>query len=593
MTSPAADPHHSMRAQLTRAGQLHWFHWLIVALSAALTISAWWFVSAEHEEKIAIRFQEEVDRVHVLLVERMAKYEDGLQAGVAFLVTHGIDTDFETWERYADAVQIQDKYPGINGLGVIYALPREPAALKRFLDRQRAERPSFGIHPAHDQPELLPITYIIPVEGNEKAVGLDMAHEANRYQAAAKARETGTPQITGPIVLVQDAEQTPGFLFYAPFYRAGGPQPPESADARIAAFAGVVYAPFVVRKLIDGALRPEQRLVRIRLLDGDSVLYDEFIDGEGSPLLREEQVLPMHGRSWRLQIQTTPAFATAAHSQQPVFILVLGVVVDGLLLWFFVALSRANRRAVTYADEVVAHLRENESQLARRNEELTQFNYRTSHDLVAPLSTMRGFVSLAVDDIQEGDAEAAVEWLERIDAQCLRLTELTSDLLSLSRAQHDTEDPVAVDLPATVEDIRQGLSQACQELGVTIRDDCALSPPLHAPRRRVLQVLENLISNAVRYASPDREGRWVEVRARRLPGGVEVAVADNGPGIPPELQQRVFEMFFRGPGATAGGSGLGLYIVQQHAEKMGATISLESSPEGSTFTLYIPEEREA
>ena len=71
------------------------------------------------------------------------------------------------------------------------------------------------------RPNIGPITYIEPVSTNAKAVGLDMAHEANRYAAAKQARDSGVARITGPIVLVQDEQHTPGFLFYAPFYRGG------------------------------------------------------------------------------------------------------------------------------------------------------------------------------------------------------------------------------------------------------------------------------------------------------------------------------------------------------------------------------------
>ena len=428
-------------------------------------------------------------------------------------------------------------------------------------------------------------------------MGLDLAYEANRYAGLRRARETNTPQITGPIVLVQDAQQTPGFLFYAPFYRDPLAGPPEGAAERLDRFAGAVYAPFVMRNLIDGALRPEQRLVHIRLADGDSVLYDELESShpahDPAPLFTERVAMPMYGRTWTLDIQTTTAFRQAVSSRQPATILLVGLLIDGLLFWFFFAFSRANRRAVAYADEVVEHLRQNEQSLARANEELIQFNYRTSHDLVAPLSTIRGFIGLARDDVDSGDLQAAVTWIDQIDAQCGRLIALVGDLLKLSRAQHGEDESTSVDIAAAVEEIRAGLAESCQRYGVEIRTQCDVEPALYAPRRRVLQVLENLISNAVRYADPQRSPRWVEVRARRCApeegSGVEIQVADNGIGIPAKLQERVFAMFFRGPGSSAEGSGLGLYIVRQHVDKMGAKLSLQSSPAGSVFTILFPE----
>lgn len=104
-----------------------------------------------------------------------------------------------------------------------------------------------------------------------------MAHEINRLTAAKKARDTGVAQITGPITLVQDAGKTPGFLFYAPFYQGGIY---EEVAQRRKHFSGLVYAPFVVRKLMEGVLAKHKRHVGVRISDGQNVLYDELAASE-------------------------------------------------------------------------------------------------------------------------------------------------------------------------------------------------------------------------------------------------------------------------------------------------------------------------
>ncbi len=112
---------------------------------------------------------------------------------------------------YAESLRIEQKCPGINGIFVIEDVAREELAA--HLLGQRKTRPDCEVHPQHAEPDLQPIVYIEPEAPNQKAVGLDMAHEANLYTAALKARVSGKAQITGPIVLVQDEGQTPGFLF--------------------------------------------------------------------------------------------------------------------------------------------------------------------------------------------------------------------------------------------------------------------------------------------------------------------------------------------------------------------------------------------
>jgi CHASE1-domain containing sensor protein len=109
--------------------------------------------------------------------------------GVAAMRSHNNDMNNVQWSRYANALNIDKKYPGINGIGVIHHI--SPAKLELYLSKERQDRLHYQIHPAHNQNEYFPITYIEPVDSNAKAVGLDMAHETNRYIAAKKARTTG------------------------------------------------------------------------------------------------------------------------------------------------------------------------------------------------------------------------------------------------------------------------------------------------------------------------------------------------------------------------------------------------------------------
>ena len=202
------------REKLIRAGRLQWFHWVVVGSSLILTIGAWYFSSSQVQEKVESRFQRESAQVVELITERMLKYEDGLWGGVAAIQGQGGDISHPDWLKVAKSLSIGEKYPGINGIGVIHRVA--PEELSAYLEEQRNLRPDYAIHPRHEESEYLPITYIEPVATNAKAVGLDMAHETNRYTAAKKARDTGTAQITGPITLVQDAQKNRRVLVLRP-----------------------------------------------------------------------------------------------------------------------------------------------------------------------------------------------------------------------------------------------------------------------------------------------------------------------------------------------------------------------------------------
>ncbi len=349
-TATSAEALQEERRVILKSSRLHWFHWAVVLLSLVLTFLAWQFSKQQVEKNVNEQFLRASKQVVELVQERMKKYEDGLWGGVAAIQSQGGDIGYLNWRKFADSLRIDEKYPGINGIGVIHHLQRSEVG--EYLYRQRILRPDFKIHPEHDLEELFPITYIEPSVTNAKAIGLDIAHESNRYQAADKARVSGLAQITGPIVLVQDEGSTPGFLFYAPFY-AGGVQP--SLHARKKNFTGLVYAPFVFHKLMEGVLDKDRRQVRFSVKDGDDLLYDENLSDsqefDDKPSFSREISIDLYGRTWTFAIQTTKSFRADNHSDQPTIVLSGGILIDVLLLTLFIFLSKANRRAVSLVDK--------------------------------------------------------------------------------------------------------------------------------------------------------------------------------------------------------------------------------------------------
>lgn len=346
-----------------RNGKLHWYHWLVVVLSLVLTLSAWQVTSRLAEQKSQIQFNFQSDLLIELVKERMLKYEDALWAGVAAIHSQKEAVNTNTWKAFATALSIEEKYPGINGIGVIdYVAPDK---LEDYLAEQRQLRPDYRIHPAHDKNEYWPITHIEPVKQNQKAVGLDMAHEKNRHTASIKARDTATAQITGPIILVQDAKRTPGFLFFAPYYKFV--QPPNSIPLRRASFIANVYAPFIMEKLMQGTLKNENRLVNFKISDGEDLLYDELqADAEGydqAPLFSKTLKVDMYGRNWTFELQSTTLFRHQVSNDQPLMILIGGISIDIMLLILFIVLARSNKKAILYAGEMTRELKISEKKL--------------------------------------------------------------------------------------------------------------------------------------------------------------------------------------------------------------------------------------
>ncbi len=316
---------------------LHWVHWLVVSSSLLLTLLAWHISKTQTEEKLQLRFDFQARQLIDLVSERMSRYEDALRSGVATIHAQNHDINVVEWQRLAQTLHIEKRYPGINGIGVIHYVPTNK--LQKYLARERQLRPDYAIHPAHEQNEHWPISYVEPVAANKKAIGLDMAFEINRFTAAKKARDSNSTQITAPIVLVQDAKKTPGFLQFVPFYKS---KELGSLEQRQNQFIGHVYAPFIMYKLMEGTLSQKNRKVVFSVRDGKDVLYDELSSDnphyDRKPLFHSKETIEMYGRPWEFDISTAKSFRHGAAVHQSSFILIAGIIIDTLLLFLFVAL---------------------------------------------------------------------------------------------------------------------------------------------------------------------------------------------------------------------------------------------------------------
>lgn len=575
---------------LTDGARLHWVHWMIIIASALLTLVAWHFSRSQLADKIRNQYEREATQVVELVSERLQKYEDALWSGVAAI--HAGNLDYRRWNTFARTLRLETRYPGINGIGVILRLEREN--LEAHLQQQHLERPGYRIYPEHSAPELMPIVFIEPEATNAQAVGLDIAHEANRYEAAKRARNTGQAQITGPIVLVQDAGRTPGFLFYAPYYDAGYQVRADGGLSRpLERFVGMVYAPFVVKKLMEGTLEKARRQVGIRLSDGDSVLYDELVDGEAnfdpSPMFKTRVEVPVYGRTWVFDIWSGRSFREATRSSQPAMILLGGILIDTLLLCIFLMLSRANRRALDFAGRMTHELKQKTSRLEETNEELERFAYITSHDLKTPLRGISHLTEFLREDLQDYMAAPGANPeirrnLRRLDQRAVRMENLITGILSYSGLGARAELVESLDVAEFLNGLPDTLGVAPHQIV------CEGELPVFDTRRvRLEQVLINLVDNAFKYHH-DKNNASVTIACKAFEDHYEFSVRDDGPGIDPRFHARIFEVFQTlQPKDEVEGSGVGLAIVKKSVEGLGGKIRIVSEPgAGTCFRFTWP-----
>jgi signal transduction histidine kinase len=215
-----------------------------------------------------------------------------------------------------------------------------------------------------------------------------------------------------------------------------------------------------------------------------------------------------------------------------------------------------------------------------------EFIDTVSHELRTPLGFIKGYSTTLLRQDTEWDEETRREFLTIIDEEADRLTELISNMLESARLQSNTLpmnfQPVRLDAV-----IRDAMFRSKARYHIEVTANLPACPSILGDAVRITQVVENLFSNAAKYAP----GGMIDISLREQKGNIIINFTDHGPGIPPEHLPYLFDRFYRVPGQTtaSSGSGLGLFICKKIIEAHGGDISVKSRMgEGTTFLITLP-----
>ncbi|URI08996.1 PAS domain-containing protein [Aquincola tertiaricarbonis] len=547
---------------------------LVAGLLCAALLA--WQQARSNQALAQARFNEQAAFVADRLLVRMQDYEKGLRGARGVVVAAGDRLSRPLFRAYHASRDIDREFPGARGFGVIRrVLPQDEAA---FIEAARRDGwPPFALRqfsPHGDERYI--IQYIEPVERSPSAIGLDIASEPRRREAAQRAMRTGLAALTAPITLVQAQDRLMhSFLLLLPVYAPQ--QPLETPEQRMAAGVGWVYAPLS----IDDVLRDiELREVGFALGLSDAVPGGQaelFFTSPGYltgavPGLQAELRRPLFGREWHLSLRAQPAFVQGLNLLAPERVFAAGLAASLLLAALAYAYLR-NRRAESRAqlqqqrlaailaassDAIIAESPSGRvigwNQAAERI-----FGYGAAEAMGQPLSRVLLADDGSLPHAALRERVAGGETVPAFDAVC-RVRDGSLAEVSIALSPIRDEQGELRGLGLTIRDVgaRKAAERRLRELSATLEQQVSDRTAALEHARRDLQTLLDALPSMVGYWDKhlvNRFGnqayhRWFHLPPGSLPGRHLRDVADpdrlasNEPRIQAALagQPQTFEM---------------------------------------------------
>ncbi len=363
-----------------------------------------------------------------------------------------------------------------------------------------------------------------------------------------------------------------------------------AADSQTRGSADLANDPVAIRALTTDDVE------RGRFRQGDNDYADVAVPLESGPIVLFQAPLADSLATVRLvreRLLLATAFAL-------LLALVLGLTAAGMLANRLLRLETAAERIAggDFGAPIVDHGHDEIGDLARTFDRMRvhlaqldnarkEFVANASHELRTPLFSIGGFLELLAEE--ELDDETRRGFIETMQGQVQRLARLSTDLLDLSRVDAGQLSVArdAVDLGRVGETLAADIEHLAASTGHVLATDVRGDVWCSADEARVLQIGRALVTNAMTHTPA---GTTVTIRVRRVDDRAELAVADDGPGIPTAQREAVFGRFYRVEGGKASGSGLGLAIAREIARLMRGDVRLDSERAPTVFTLDLPAE---
>jgi len=246
--------------------------------------------------------------------------------------------------------------------------------------------------------------------------------------------------------------------------------------------------------------------------------------------------------------------------------------------------TACHSRDITEAKRIKLQLERQNAELIKANSELDRFVYSTTHDLRSPLTSILGLVDIMEKETKE---PSMLMYEGMIRKSISRLDDFIKNILSYSQNKDSELTVSKIQLQITIDEIVNSLRNMQEAEGIYFEFVIEEPHLFYSDLQRFSTILENLISNAIKYHKRDLTGRYIKIIAKSDMEHLHLSIEDNGIGIASIHHDKIFNMFYRLPSKSAG-SGFGLYIVKEAIERLQGSITVNSEEEkGTSFNIIL------
>lgn len=575
--------------------------WLILASSIILTIIAYHIYSDYSLKQENDGHDKETERIVDKIVKRMDHYGEVLQAARGlFAASKTVERD--EWKTFINTQKITERFPGIQGVGYQKRTTDKETFLKdmqelRTLGLLNRDPPTIDSDGYYRY-----IFYLEPVnERNKKAYGYNMFSEPVRRDAIERSRDNDAPALSGKVTLVQEIteKKQAGFLLYLPVYE--NDKPHQTVQERNRYLLGNVYAPFRAGDFINGIITDKMQNLDFLIYDNrvsDETLMYEYSElhmtNPTSHIYTKELHVENFGRTWIIVFYWYPESDVSSGRIPDYTILTAGLSLSVFLFFIIRNIRKASRKNNEQELESkiaeVKHRTEVEK-LEQVNKLKTEFVSMISHELKTPLVSIQGYSEMLGMESKNLTEDQKTD-VNEIHKNALVLGIIINDLLDTQKL--DLKNIVLskseVDINTLVNNAVQNFEPTTGKKSIKIKTQIDERTVLFCDEFRLAQILNNLIKNAIEAI--DHKDGLITLSVKKGPDEIVFSIIDNGSGMSKHQLNNLFNKFYQTDTSLSrkkGGSGLGLYIVNELIKLHGGESWVESEVgKGTAFYFSIP-----